>query len=223
MGGKNYIPKNDGEFHEFFMNLLNYVTKKAMGSAPVWKHIPAEDLTALTNSFGNWGVAYTSVQKPHTPVETKEKNRVRKASEKFLRDFVNRFLRYPPVTDEDRDAMGVPNHDTVRTHHDYPKEQVEFGFKLKAIREIEVHFKVAGAEGKAKPEGYAGAVVIWDVLDKPPSNPEVLTRHKRASRTPFMIKFPEEERGKTVYVALCWENGKAVTGDWSAIQSAVVP
>jgi hypothetical protein len=48
-------------------------------------------------------------------VETAEKNRARKTAEAALRDFVNRYLRYPPGTDEDRDRMGIPNHKTERT------------------------------------------------------------------------------------------------------------
>jgi hypothetical protein len=220
---KGYIPRNDAEFTDFFMNLHAYVLKKTKGSPPAWTHLPAEEMTALGNAQAAWVTAYAKMAQPHTPVETKEKNRVRKASEKTLREFVNRFLRYPPVTDEDRDYMGIPNPDTVRTHHDLPTEQVEFTFKIKTIREVEVHFKVAGAESKAKPVGYEGAVVIWEVLDKPPSGPEDLTKHKLASRTPYTIKFKEAERGKTVYVALAWQNGKAVVGDWSAVESTVVP
>ncbi|MDR0486641.1 MAG: hypothetical protein LBG91_00165, partial [Treponema sp.] len=71
--------------------------------------------------------------------------------------------------------------------------------------------------------GYDGAVLIWDVLASPPPDPDALTQHTMASRTPHAIKFKEEERGKTVYIAACWQNERGLTGQWSEIQSAVVP
>jgi hypothetical protein len=119
--------------------------------------------------------------------------------------------------------MGIPVHDEIRTTHGAPTELVEFFFKLKGIRSIEVHFKVMGASDKAKPYLYDGAVIIWDVLDKPPVQPDDLNRHTLASRTPHTLAFNETERGKTVYVALCWQNEKAQLGPWSEIQSAVIP
>jgi hypothetical protein len=35
--------------------------------------------------------------------------------------------------------------------------------------------------------------------------------------------FIQEERGKTVYVAMCWQNEKGQKGPWSEIESAIVP
>ena len=64
---------------------------------------------------------------------------------------------------------------------------------------------------------------MWDVLDDPPADPDHLNRHTMASRTPHTLEFPEEERGKTVYVALAWQNERGITGRWSDIKSAVVP
>jgi hypothetical protein len=97
------------------------------------------------------------------------------------------------------------------------------GTIYEGIRQVQVDFRVQGAANKAKPAGYAGAVAVWDVLDKPPARPEDLTNHALASRTPYAIDFDETERGKTGYVALCWENEKGQTGPWSEVQSTIVP
>ena len=75
---------------------------------------------------------------------------------------------------------------------------------LSSIRELVVDFWIQGADHKAKPHGYDGAVIIWDIKDTAPTNPDELTHHTMASRTPFTLHFEETERGKTVYVALCW-------------------
>ena len=220
---KNYIPQNDADFDNFFKGIIQYVAVKTAGATPVWKHIPQEDQDEMSAMYAAWYSAYAVTIKPHTFQETREKNRAKKDAEKLVREFVNRFLRYRPVTDADRDNMGIPNRDTIRTPGNLPTEIVAFSFIIKAIRQIDVPFKVLGAANKAKPKGYDGAVVIWDVLDKPPARPEELSRHKLESRTPYTIKFDETERGKTVYVALAWQNGKGQVGPWSEIQSTVVP
>jgi hypothetical protein len=44
-----------------------------------------------------------------------------------------------------------------------------------------------------------------------------------ASRTPFTLHFEETDRGKTVYVALAWQNERGIRGAWSDIKSAIVP
>jgi hypothetical protein len=50
-----------------------------------------------------------------------------------------------------------------------------------------------------------------------------LTRSVLATRTPHILEFTEEERGKTVYVAICWQNEKGEKGPWSEMESAIVP
>jgi hypothetical protein len=80
---------------------------------------------------------------------------------------------------------------------------------------------------KAKPEYYDGAVIVWDLWDRTSGNapvrPEDLNRHVLASRTPYTLRFDETERGKTVYVALCWQNQKGQLGPWSGMQATIVP
>ena len=220
---RNYIPQTDADFNTFFKNIIQYVAAKTSSSPPEWKHIPQEDQDEINQVYADWFMAYSRTLKPHPLEETKAKNRVKKASERALREFVNRFLRYRPVTDEDRDNMHIPNRDTIRTPQNKPTELVEFFLRIMGIRQVHVHFKVLGSASKAKPLGYDGAVIIWDVLDKPPARPEDLTEHVLASSTPFTISFDETQRGKIVYVALCWENGKGERGAWSEIQWTYVP
>jgi hypothetical protein len=60
-------------------------------------------------------------------------------------------------------------------------------------------------------------------LGAPPAEPDGLTRHTMASRTPHALAFNEEERGKTAYIAAAWQNERGIIGAWSEIQSAVIP
>jgi len=119
--------------------------------------------------------------------------------------------------------MHIPNRDLIRTPHIDVPEVVEFETKLRNIREVLVNFWIKGQTHKAKPAGYDGAVLVWDVLDAPPANPGELTLHTMASHTPHALEFAEEGRGKTVYIAAAWQNERGLIGQWSEIQNAVIP
>lgn len=141
----------------------------------------------------------------------------------YMRFLHRRTFFTPPMLDSDWIRLGLRPRDLVRTEHVEVAEVVEFELKLRNVREILVNFWVKGAAHKAKPSGYDGAVIIWDVLDAPPPEPDHLTRHTMASRTPHALEFTEEERGGTVYIAAAWQNERGNIGAWSVIQSAVIP
>ena len=229
-GNRDFIPANDAAFDAWFRNLVEYVEAKAAvppgspaGTLPEWDHIPQRHVAELTAAFDDWRPYYDRTLEPHTPAAITAKNDARARAERVIRPFVRRFLHFEPVTNADRTNMAIPLHDKIRTDHTVVTEEVEFNLVIEGIRVVHVHFKVLGAPGNAKPEGYDGAVVIWDVLSEPPADPDHLNRHTMASRTPHIIEFPEEERGKTVYVALAWQNERGILGRWSDIKSTVVP
>jgi hypothetical protein len=215
----HFIPRNDEAFDTFYRNLVDYV----IDNAARWGHIKQADVNALELQLDDWTVVFDKTRVPHIPQLTAEKNRVRLACERALRHFINRFLRFEPVTDFDRDKMGIPNRDLVRTPHIDVTEVVEFELKLRNIREVLVNFWIKGQTHKAKPLGYDGAVIIWDVLDTPPASPADLTLHTMASKTPHALEFDETERGRTVYIAAAWQNERGLIGQWSEIQNAVIP
>jgi hypothetical protein len=133
------------------------------------------------------------------------------------------YIPHPPVTDADRDNMGVPNRNGNRRPQNRPAERVEFSFRLKGIRQLQLDFRVQGASNKERPAHYAGAVVVWDVLNEAPAHPKDLTNHALACRTPYAINFDGTQRGKRGYAALCWENEKGQRGAWSEVKAAIVP
>jgi hypothetical protein len=222
-----YLPTNHGQFDLFYKNIKQYVEQKtadsALGVGAEWKHIPNEALEALNDEYASWNTAYGLTLVAHTPAETLGKQNAYKMASRHLRGFINQYLRFPPVTDMDRLALGIRNPAVVRTSRKLPEEKVDFYFQLKDVQKIEVRFKVRGATSRAKPHGYHGAVIAWDLLDKPPTRHAELTRHVTATRTPYTLEFDEDDRGKTVYVAVCWQNAKGQNGSWTVMQSAIVP
>ena len=141
----------------------------------------------------------------------------------FMRDIHRRVFFIPPLTGADFASLGLHAPDLVRTSHVDVREMVDFVIHLNSIRELVIDFWVQGEAHKAKPAGYDGAVVIWGIRDAPPQSPDDFAHHLMASRTPHTLMFEESDRGKTVWIALAWQNERGHIGEWSQFRSAIIP
>ena len=141
----------------------------------------------------------------------------------LMRDIHRRVFFIPPLAAADFVNLGLEPPDAARTQHFDVPETVEFVIHLRGIRELVVDFWVQGSSHKAKPLNYNGALIIWGVRDAPPARPDELPGHVMATSTPHTLDFKEADRGKTVWIALAWQNERGRLGQYSAYQSAVVP
>jgi hypothetical protein len=222
--GENYVPSSDGEFDVLFKKIVDYLDSKTGGSVPAWNHIPADALQSLHDARSAWTAAYEPMKVPHTPVQTAEKNRVRKSSEKILRDFVNRFLRYEPVTDEDRDSMGIPNKKAGRSPIPVPTTSPQLLIDTGTRRRIIIHYKDEKSGHRGKPDGVHGIEVRWAILEHPPLSIKELANSSFDTSPPLILEFDEQDRGKHIYMAGSWEIGReGEKGPFGAIEEAVIP
>ena len=199
---KDYIPSRDADFDTWFNNLVEYVLARVMTGTPVWPHIPTAEAEALANAYTAWHTVYEVTLKPCTPQEKAEKRRARGAAEKDARLFVNRYLRYPPVTDEDRDNMGVPNRDTHPTPVPPPEDVPEVAVSTPLPRVL--RFRRLGAKRWGKPEGVHGMELVWLIAEERPPETEALIHSAFATSSPLELSFKESERGKRVFFAARW-------------------
>ena len=142
---------------------------------------------------------------------------------RYMRWIHSRKFFSPPMKDPNFVRLGLRPPNRIRTEHVVVNELVEFEIRLRGIRELEVNFWIKGAAHRAKPAGYDGAVIVWDLLAAPSERPADLANHVMASHTPHIIEFDEAECGKTAYIALQWQNERGITGPWSEVQTAIVP
>jgi hypothetical protein len=223
---KGFIPSSGPAYDAFFKNICQYVNAKCSPpDAPEWSHIPPAEQTALNDAYADWYAAYTPTLKPHTPAETAAKNRAYKSSRKVLSRFIQVWFRgfTDIVTEEDLKNMGIPPVDTVHTPIGRPATRPAFEIHVRDTRLLAVPFRDQGAASRAIPYGMNGAVVSFGIFDHPPAEPEELSRTELATRSPHLLHFTEEERGKTVYVALQWQNESGVRGDYTEMLSTIVP
>ena len=215
----DYIPKKDAELVAWSDNFYG----KIASAAPAW-NIPAEEVNALYAAKNAFATLHTQADSPlKNSVIVAKKNAARAVLETKIRELVGFRLKNPIITDADRVALGLHVRDTKPTNIPAPKSRPELDIDVVDFRRLKVIFHDLGSESKAKPYGVIGAVLLYAVLDTPPADVNALTRSVLATRTPYTLEFTEEERGKTLYVAICWQNEKGERGPWSEIESAIVP
>ncbi|MDR1229857.1 MAG: hypothetical protein LBK61_00485 [Spirochaetaceae bacterium] len=230
----SYIPKSYELFNLWFKFLVQYVTSKTSGTAPAWTHIPKAVLDMITDTYAAWYTVYGKTLGPHTPVDTLAKQEGRKAAEKAVRAFVNQYLRFFPVTDEDRKAMGIPNRDTKPTPVPAPTSQAEADLVFPGIHLVElVKIRKAGILSDDPRSDY-GVSVHFGILDAvnsewrvtaPPASGKDLPHSVFTREKKILFDF-DGESGKTVYFCLRYENqkgGKKGWGPFGPVLHAVIP
>ncbi|MDR0693852.1 MAG: hypothetical protein LBF81_00940, partial [Prevotellaceae bacterium] len=93
------------------------------------------------------------------------------------------------------------------------------------LRRVTIHFfESDGTHRKAKPDGQHGAETAWGLFDHPQEvHISDLTHSSFDTHTPLTLEFADEDRGKTLYFALRWENTTGEKGPFGPIMSAIVP
>jgi hypothetical protein len=152
------------------------------------------------------------------------KNNAIKALKKAIRAFLKEYITFNHlVTDEDRKNLGLHIRKDSRTSVSVPVTYPLFTVDSSTIRVLLILFRDAAGEGRAKPDGVRGAEIKWGFSDTPIVNPDELPFSAFDTRSPFRLEFRGEDRGKTVWFCLRWENTRGEKGPWSEIVSAIVP
>ena len=215
----DYIPKKDAELAAWSANFAAGIT----ANAGAWEISP-DEVEALQIANDTFAALHAQADSPaKNSIIVAEKNAARKALVAKIRELVGFRLKNPVITDAQRISLGLHVRDTTYTTITVPKSRPELDVDVLDFRRLKVAFHDMGSDSKAKPYGVHGAVIVYAVLDTPPADPDALTRSVLATRTPHILEFTEAERGKTVYVAICWQNRKGEKGPWSEIESAIVP
>lgn len=215
----DYLPRRDSELVAWSANFVNIV----IANAVEWGITPDEILRLETanTSFATLHALADSPAK--TTVIVTQKNTARKSLTTEIRSLVGFRLKNPAITDAQRVSLGLHVRDHTPTAIPAPTSRPELDIDVLDVRRLKVVFHDINSQSKAKPYGVNGAVITYAVLETPPANVEALTHSVLATRTPHTLTFAEQERGKTVYVAICWQNLKGEKGPWSEIESAIIP
>jgi hypothetical protein len=221
MKSKDYVPRNDADFTAWALVLLDYLLENLLRF-----NIPQASYDGLRLLLDVWLVKYKTASTPSTRTSAAiiAKDEARVTFVKALRGFIIEHLTYSSlVTDEDRRNMGIPVHKTTRTPAPVPVDIPDLVIKTPSPGVIVIYFKSSSATGKAKPDGVHCIVIYYAILDHPPVDWSELIHSVDDTKSPCQLTFTGEQRGKTLYIAACWENTRGEKGNISDIQSCIVP
>lgn len=220
----DYIPRKDDKFHDWYSFFFEYVDQRTGGNVPEWTFIPSDDLMLFRSAWNKWEMAWREVLGPHTSLQTAAKNAARKNAEAVIRPFVKRFLRFPPVTDEDRLAMNIPNPSGDSHPIPVPTVAPEMIVNTGTRRRLIVHYHTEGSEKRGKPDNVHGIEILWAILEHPPVDLDELVHSAFSTRSPLTLEYKEHERGKHVYMVGRWEiNRNGEKGPFGAIIEVIIP
>ena len=216
---KDYVPRTLDGYANFAFTLVEKVRTKQEN---VWNHIPNTDFRLLDNTHEDFKEYYQLCKGPCTSADRNERNRRHKESERVLRTFVKNHLHQDPVTDKDRDEMGIPNPKTTRTQRTEVKALISFDIIIRGTNNVVIDFSEAGSASKAKPTG-CNALIKYVVKDTAPQSQDEFTSSTLATRTPHTLEFPNEFSGRRIWIVLCWQNTRGILGRWTEMQTAIIP
>ncbi|MDR3308640.1 MAG: hypothetical protein LBS80_01655 [Tannerella sp.] len=216
---KDYIPGKDSELVQWGNNFADkvaiYATKFGIDADTV------AALAAALAAFKLWVAVTDGPERNKVNVSTK--NAARKEFVNQIRALANFQLKNPVITDSQRLEMGLRVHDAKPTPILPPTEVPAMEIELLGPRRLSFVFHSPDSESKAKPYGVIGAVIVYGVLDIPTTSQEALPHSVLATRTPHTLEFTADDRGKTVYYAICWQNERGQRGPFSEVGSTIVP
>jgi hypothetical protein len=160
-----------------------------------------------------------------TPMSIQGKNVAKRVLEKHTRKMVKEYLiDNHLLSEEDLKMLGLPIHKTTRTPAPVATDAPDFEIDTHTAYYLIIHFfERGGSHKKAKPVGQHGVEIRWMISDVPVEKVSELTHSSFDTRTPYNLEFEGDQRGKTVYLALRWENTRGLKGPWTTIQKAIIP
>ncbi|MDR0525853.1 MAG: hypothetical protein LBG90_08310 [Spirochaetaceae bacterium] len=221
---QDYIPARDSDFDGWLTNLTNYLDSKTAGPGALWTHIPPEKLASLKAHAGAWRAAYAKTVGPHNSVETEAKNDIRASAKTFIRQFVAQYLKFDPVTNEDRTAMNLHNRDTTHSSIGRPESRALItdlrslgGFRT------EIRFQDEAAPGsQAIPYGMNGCLLNYLPAEEKVQDYGRLLHSVLMTRSPFTLALGPNTEGQFLSCAARWQNKKGELGPWGEIQHIVI-
>ncbi|GHV55458.1 hypothetical protein FACS1894181_19130 [Bacteroidia bacterium] len=216
----DYIPKALSAFILWANKFVNYLFIYGYQ----WG-ISLEEATAFK---AQWEETLLLIEQARDPTQNShlaivKKDAAVKAFKEKARGFVNHELHNRAVTNADRVALGLKIRNTAPAPVGLPVTMPHIIIDITIPRHIRFRFRDMDSHSEAKPYGVNGAVTAWAILDAPPATQDDLHHTFLATRSPHTIEFKEDERGKTLYIALCWQNEKGQRGPWSDIEKAIIP
>jgi hypothetical protein len=174
---------------------------------------------SFTSAYNQW-----RDPEERSPVRTRELFAAEKAFKPCYRKLYSGFLRENPlVTATDLRAMGLPARNTKRVPARVATIAPYLRVNTRVPRNVIIHFSGKEDRSKAKPAGQRGVEIRWAILPAPPATIDELVNTSSSTRSPFTLDFPDDQRGRLLYLATRWVNTRGEKGPWGESTMTIIP
>jgi hypothetical protein len=204
-------------------------------------NIPATEVTALKNLTTAAETALALAQSSsRTIIVTAQCKTAFAALVEKMRFFKSRYFVTPPLIDADYASLQLKPRDTTRTPVPPPVAQAEADVSYSAQHTLELHLRPVPNTPPDPHHADYGFRVYFGILPtggasveaalspkreltKAPISGEELPHSHFTRRRRERLDFAQEDRGKTIYFCVRYENAKGEPGPWGPLFSAVIP
>jgi hypothetical protein len=216
----DYMPGSDRKLLIWVQILFGGVTEHAVA----WGLDPKswEDITLLIETYK---IALDKAEQPNRgKADVLAKNNARNTLKKAVRQYVKEYLiANSAISDDDRERIGLPVHDTHPTPIGEPTTIPLSKVKRLAAGILEWTVTDSESGKKAKPKGVHGFEFAWGIFDVVPTDWAQLGKSSFSTRTTLQLSFSGNDRGKTIAYATRWEDNRGRKGPWSDIDNTIIP
>jgi hypothetical protein len=223
MKNTDYVPGMESKFLIWSENYVNAL----VANAERWG-IPQNTLTGLNALHTTFKEKYALAENPatRTKIAVQAKNDAKKAFIANIRRVYRSFVLYNEnVTNDDRDLLQVPIHDTTATPATAPTT-APAGTINTAVH-LRHTIKVVDTAELSKRGGLPAGVHGFETWRKTggeiPVNNNDFAYLNFSSTSTLTVDYPLEDAGKTVWYRFRWATNTNQHGPWSEIVSAIIP
>jgi hypothetical protein len=220
MSNADYLPRSDEKIFTWTKNLYA-VAQDKYGD---WQ-IPAP-ASFLKKPLAAFQKTLEAVNNPNRGrLDIAAKNAAKKELVSALRGYVRLYLRYnPALGDADRQGLGLrPLCPRKRPAIPAPSSRPVLVLSNRDIRQVKVEYRDSGSNKRGKPADARGIEIRWGLFDSPPAGAGEILSGESGTRSPHLLSFENNQRGKMVYVAARWETFTGRKGPWSEVYNTIVP
>jgi hypothetical protein len=221
MPGTSWIPRGMEEFVAFCKVWRAELADTEKVTDFGWVKAAVMSLIAMIDGFL---AAWETYLEDDSSFNRGRKDLLRDEAKRGIEDFANKFVRFNDLmTEPDKNRLGVY---TRRPPHPVPVPLTVPVLMPRAgnPREVVVPYKDRESANRGKPKGVHAIKIRWGLLDHAPLNVKELVNATLDTRSPCRLVFEEQDRGKWLYLAGCWQiEREGEEGEYGEIVKVLVP
>jgi len=213
---RDYLPQTDNDFRAWAQNLQTRLVAEGGVGGDAWG-VSAQQISDYTAAYQAYDAAWIAANQTDTRTKTTitTKNDTRDALRELSRYYVQNILQVnPAMTDTIRTQLQITIRDADPTNIDPPATAPIVNIAKVFGSQITVDLRDSlNSESRAKPDGVAGATILYFVGDNAPTGGEQWIVAGLATRTAHTVTLPSTiAAGTKVWMSAQWFNPKTETG-----------